>query len=89
MLLTEYEEYELFRAFRQFLIAVLLTSSIVAIQQSYARSHQGAIEQPVGLLGVAEYYFRHPEVFVGLHFSYLVSQQFSSELNDPTWQSRN
>jgi hypothetical protein len=73
MLFTEYEKYECLNAIKQFLVAILLTSSIVVVQQSYAQSHQGAIEQPVGLVGLADYYFRHPEVFVGLHFDYKVT----------------
>jgi hypothetical protein len=62
-----------YNALKQFLMAFLLTSSVVAFQQSYARSHQSGIEQPVGLLGFAEYFFRHPETFLGLHFSYKVT----------------
>jgi hypothetical protein len=34
---------------------------LVLFQQSYARSHESGIEQLVGLFGVAEMLFRHPE----------------------------
>ena len=48
------------------LILTLITlGALVAFQQSYARSHEYGIEQPVGLLGVAEMLFRHPEKLLG------------------------
>jgi hypothetical protein len=49
------------------LIAVIIAfGALVAFQQSYARSHNYGIEQPVGYFGIAEYFFRHPEKMLGL-----------------------
>lgn len=45
------------------LVAVTL---LVLFQQSYANSHRYSCEQPVGLLGTADYFFRHPEALVKL-----------------------
>lgn len=70
MLLNEYEKFESANALKKLSGYVLLTVAIVFVQQSYARTHQYSIEQPVGIFGMAEYYFRHPEIFVGLHFEY-------------------
>ncbi len=49
---------------------VIALAVLVLFQQSYARSQECGVEQPVGLLGIAETYFRHPEHLVGLHFGY-------------------
>jgi hypothetical protein len=43
------------------ILAVIMLALLVAFQQSYARSHESGVEQPVGYFGVAEYLFRHPE----------------------------
>lgn len=40
---------------------VIACVALVAFQQYYARTHKPPIEQPVGYLGLAEYFFRHPE----------------------------
>ncbi|MBP9090193.1 hypothetical protein KBI23_04130 [bacterium] len=42
------------------IIAIVALVSLIAFQQSYAKSHNYGIEQPVGWFGIAEYYFRHP-----------------------------
>ena len=47
--------------FSLLVLALIALVALVVFQQSYARSHQYGIEQPVGLIGVAEYLFRHPE----------------------------
>lgn len=70
MLLNEYEMYESVNALKKLCWYILLACSVVFIQQTYARTHQYSIEQPVGILGLAEYFFRHPEIFVGLRFEY-------------------
>lgn len=42
-------------------LALIALVALVVFQQSYARSHECGIEQPIGLFGVAEMIFRHPE----------------------------
>jgi hypothetical protein len=42
------------------IVATTALVSLIAFQQSYAKSHNSGIEQPVGWFGIAEYYFRHP-----------------------------
>lgn len=79
MLLTPYEKHESVNALKTFLKYSALVSCVIFIQQSYARSHQGAIEQPVGLPGIAEFYFRHPEMFFGLHFQYPISPMYAPD----------
>lgn len=73
MLLTEYQKYESINGLKRFAKVSLLLFCVVFIQQSYARSHQGSIEQPVGILGMIEWLFRHPECLVGMHFDYPVT----------------
>ena len=43
------------------ILALIALVALVVFQQSYARSHESGIEQPVELFGVAEMLFRHPE----------------------------
>lgn len=56
---------------KRFYVAFSL-ALLVLFQQCYARSQECGIEQPIGLLGIAEMYFRHPEALVGQHFHYSV-----------------
>lgn len=42
------------------IVAIMALVALIAFQQSYAKSHNYGIEQPVGWFGIAEYYFRHP-----------------------------
>lgn len=42
------------------ILTLIALGALVAFQQSYARSHESGIEQPIGPLGVAEMLFRHP-----------------------------
>lgn len=74
MLLNEYEKSESVEALKELCWYALLICSVVFIQQTYARTHQSSIEQPIGLVGFAEYFFRHPETFFGLHFEYPISR---------------
>lgn len=53
---------------KRFYVALAL-SVLVLFQQTYARSQECGIEQPVGL-GIFEFWFRHPETLVGLRFRY-------------------
>ena len=49
------------------LLWVLLWAlALILVQQWYARTHNYGIEQPVGLFGLAEYFFRHPEKLICL-----------------------
>lgn len=48
-----------------FVMAWLVVSLVV--QQWYARTHNYSVEQPIGISGIAEYYFRHPEKLIS-HF---------------------
>lgn len=75
MLMSEYEKVESTNTLKKISFYIILIFCAVFFQQSYARTHQYGIEQPVGLLGIGEHYFRHPESFVGLHFHYPVSQR--------------
>jgi hypothetical protein len=49
----------------EFIVVIIVFGALVAFQQSYAKSHTYGIEQPIGLLGFADYYFRHPEKLLG------------------------
>ena len=43
------------------ILVVIAVVALVVFQQSYARAHEIGVEQPIGLYGIAEYLFRHPE----------------------------
>ncbi|HEY9676566.1 MAG TPA: hypothetical protein V6C76_01090 [Drouetiella sp.] len=78
MLLTDCEKAEVIESAKQTMKVAVFVLVFVFFQQSYARARESAIEQPVGLVGFAEMFFRHPEGLVGLHFDYPV-QRFSGD----------
>lgn len=47
------------------ILVILGASLLILVQQSYAKAHDIGVEQPVGYLGIAEYFFRHPERLIG------------------------
>lgn len=53
------------RAYMKLLVIVVGFALLVVFQRDYVKHHTPPIEQPIGFLGIAEYYFRHPQRMIG------------------------